>query len=137
MLRKAAHTLVLIALVVGVSLPMAVADRQQQARIRRLNACVGLIPTPADPDARTVSDPWPYLFYVLDQRKDLKPDGWEFQCPGAPAFVTLEQQVRWNNPQVQQGLALKPDMGAYWEVPISEANFSRLEQMDVIYIPIT
>ena len=28
-------------------------------------------------------------------------------------------------------------MGAYWEVALNDANFSRLAQMDVIYLPIS
>src|SRR5207248_203456 len=64
----------------------------------------------------------------------LKPDGWGFSNPAAPAFPTASQVTRWG---LNANLPLTPDMGAYWEVTLSQANFDRLAQMDVIYIPIS
>jgi hypothetical protein len=37
---------------------------------------------------------------------------------------------------LRQGQQLTQDMGAYWEVILSEDNYDRLSQLDVIYIPI-
>jgi hypothetical protein len=146
-------------LLLAAALPVLSANtgRQQQARLRRLRACVALIPCMGelnsgagvsatdrwsgdipDPDAvnRLRSpDPNPYVFYVLDQRKELKPDGWEFFNPAAPPFPSLEQQLRW--PGLTQATPLREDMGAYWEVVLSQANFAQLAQMDVIYVPIS
>src|SRR4051794_7837947 len=111
MIRKNIAPLVIAAalLLMG-TLPMAFAARQQQVRVRRLNACIGLIPNALDPDAIANPDAYPYLFYVLDQRKDWKPDGWEFYNPAAPAFVTREQAARWGsaNPPLSQGQPLRP-----------------------------
>jgi hypothetical protein len=65
----------------------------------------------------------------------LLPDGWQIVNPGAPAFVTREQALRWGG-AITVGQPLKADMGAYWEVPLSPQNTSVLAQMDVIYLPI-
>jgi hypothetical protein len=168
MFRRGRHLAIALVLLCAGSLPMAWAARQTQGRVRRVKACVGIIPTmgeptpaagPAgytgtsggpnpmmfpptgyrpDPDAlfRDRSpNPNPYIFYFLDQRKDLKPDGWEFVNPVAPAFVTVQQAARWGG-SIAVGRPLKPDMAAYWEVVISPANFNRLSEMDVIYLPI-
>ena len=83
----------------------------------------------------------------MDQRKDLKPDGWEFESGGArlsqqPTLPAVEPGRRLNggpgnaNPAFTVATPLHSDMGAYWEVNINQANFNRLSQMDVIYIPI-
>lgn len=148
---------IMFALMVAGTLSVAMAattSRTQQAKLRRLNACVGLIPTlaepplpstaPPDPDALLPvrsPDPYPFVFEVLNQRTDIKPDGWEIVNPAAPAFATLEQSLRWTTiagaNALPQGTALRPDMAAYWEVPLNSSNYDRLVQMDVIYIPIS
>lgn len=158
MYRRAAHLLIVLALLLGAGLPMVRAARLQQARVRRLKVCVAIIPTlgepvpsapplnpyaggAADPDAVIAArspDPYPFVWLVADQSKHLKPDGWEFYNPAAPAFVTLAQSIRWSfaAPAPTQGTPLKPDMAPYWEVTLSQANYERLLQMDCIYIPI-
>jgi hypothetical protein len=135
MFRRARFILIILVLLVGGSLPMVMAARLQQARVRKLKACVAIIPTPTDPDAIASPNRYPYVFYVLDQQKNLKPDGWEFHNPASPAFSTAAQQSRWG-PGLVEGTQLRPDMAPYWEVVLSPANFDRLAQMDVIYIPI-
>jgi hypothetical protein len=155
MRRKASYILMILALLAGGSLPLAMAARLQQGRVRRIKACVAIIPTmgepapaqtppqnpfptnsPPDPDA-LVQDRspnfYPYLFFVLNQRNDLRPDGWEFHNPAAPPFTTQAQSIRW---QLALNTPLKQDMAPYWEVPLNQANFNRLVQMDVIYLPI-
>ncbi|HEU4751507.1 MAG TPA: hypothetical protein VFU47_00265, partial [Armatimonadota bacterium] len=154
MLRRGRHIAIAAVLLLGGALPMAWAARQTQGRVRKIKACVAIIPTmgepppfgtppppfvgaPPDPDGRDTvrsPDPSPYVFQYLDQRKDLKPDGWEFQNPAAPAFVTVQQAARWTG--ITAGQPLRADMAAYWEVPLSSANFDALAQMDVIYLPI-
>lgn len=167
MLRRAGFIGIILALFCAGTLPVAwgANGRYQQGKLRRLKACVGIIPTlgepvppvpPANPFAPGVPDPDaisrqrspnanPYLFYVLDQRKDLKPDGWEFYNPAAAPFPTAAQVTRWNSaaapwppsaPGLTTSTPLKSDMAAYWELAISQANYDRLAQMDVIYIPI-
>src|SRR4051794_39580337 len=37
----------------------------------------------------------PYVFYIMDKRLDLKPNGWEFVNPLAPATITGDTYVRW------------------------------------------
>src|SRR3954453_6370605 len=37
----------------------------------------------------------PYVFYVMDNRQDLKPNGWEFVNPLAPATITGDIYARW------------------------------------------
>lgn len=155
MLRRAIPVLTGLTLLVAGALPVAwaAAGRLQQARVRRLKACVGIIPTgveptpaaapanpfagaTADPDAAVLPrspNPNPFLFWVLDQRKDLKPDGWEISNPAAPAFTTAAHSLRYGVPQ---GTPLRQDMAPYWELPLKPENYDRLAQMDVIYIPI-
>jgi len=157
MLRRAAHFLLALALLLAVSIPMVWAAREQQGRVRRIKACVGILSTtgepsipaaPADPDAVISArspNPNPYVFYVLNQRKDLLPDGWEYYNPAAPATATLAHQLRWSTiqtaaPSSQQPLAqgqrLTQDKGAYWEMILDDRNYDALSQMDVIYLPI-
>lgn len=157
MRHRAGYLLVAAGLLLVGALPMARAARVQQGRTRILNACVALIPTPDEPQTLPVSNPYhpnmgsaapdpdaisilrspnpyPYVFYVLDQRSDLKPDGWRFQNPAAPGYVTTAQATRWG---LVAGTPLKSSMGAYWETTLSSANYERLSQMDVIYLPIS
>lgn len=152
MLRRASYIGMIVALFCAGTLPVAwgANSRYQQGKVRRVKACVGLIGTMGEPPAVNVlpdpdaidrartPNPNPYLFYVLDQRKDLKPDGWEFYNPAAPPFPTAAQVARWSTsaPTITAATPLKSDMGPYWEVLINQANYDRLAQMDVIYIPI-
>src|SRR5690606_8203288 len=79
---------------------------------------------------------WPvnsHLFYVLNQRTDLRPDDLVIVNPAAPPNVTDNQARRWS---LTTGRPLKQNMPAYWEVPLTNENFNRLAQMDVIYMPI-
>ena len=128
--------------------------RAQHARLRRIKACVALIPTLSepqaaggpnnpfagalpDPDAAVTSrspNPYPYLFYVLNERTDMRPDGWRYYNPAASTFPSLQQRLRW--PTLLPTQQLGPDMAVYWEVLLNEANAATLAQMDVIYIPI-
>ncbi len=146
MFRKAGPIALTLTLLFAGALPLAWAARLQQGRLHRMKACVGLIPTygdpefggttPADPSAISPvlsPDPNPYVFYVLDQRTDLKPDGWSFYNPAASIFVNNDQSLRWNIPL---NSPLTPDMAPYWEQVISDANYDALARMDVIYIPI-
>lgn len=159
MLRRAGYLATTIGLLISGALPVAWAasSRVQQARVRRIKACVVRIPsmgepTPAggptnpltndpsmgipDPDA-VIGTRSPganqLLFYTLQQRTDIKPDGWEFVNPAAPPFATLEIQQRYG---IAQGTPIKTSSAAYWEEVLSEANYARLAEMDVIYVPI-
>lgn len=167
--RRSVSSLVAAAILILGAVPMVWAQRDarlQLGRSRRLKACVGLIPTMGEPDTgvpplnrlRNAAvngggipdpdaisgdrspNPNPFIFYVMNQRKDLRPDGVELYNPAAPQFVTQQQNLRWQTivggraPSV--GSPLTQDVGAYWEVNISEANYNRLAEMDVIYLPI-
>src|SRR4051794_13332973 len=103
MFRKAGPIALTLALLFAGALPLAwAAGRLQQGRLHRMKACVGLIPTftdpefgaPPDPSALSTTlspNPNPYVFYVLDQRTDVKPDGWSFYNPAAGIFVNNDQ----------------------------------------------
>jgi hypothetical protein len=170
MLRRTLHLLVALALFSLGAVPLAFAQgsRLQLGTTRRLKACIGIIPTQGEPPTGALpNNPWstapvnsvsgrpdpdgliayrspnpnPYVFFVMNQRKDLLPDGWEISNPAAPPFVTQQQQLRWeafiSGPNtLRVGTPLSPDYGAYWEEEISEGNYNALSQMDVIYLPI-
>jgi len=163
MLRRAGYLAITISLLISGALPMAWAanSRIQQARVRRIKACVVRIPsmgepTPAggptnplitytspgipaqypDPDAVSPGrSPGgnQLLFYTLQQRADVKPDGWDFVNPAAPPYATLEIAQRYG---IAQGTPIKTSSAPYWEVVLSEKNYASLAEMDVIYVPI-
>lgn len=145
----------------------AASGRLQQGKMRRIKVCIGIVPSmgepalpggapnqqaaylipgrpDADPDAidpRRAPPANTGLFRTLDNRSDLKPDGWSFYNPAAPLVATEAQAVRWNNivgggNSFQTGMPVAPDMGMYWEVLLKPENFTALAEMDVIYIPI-
>ena len=80
----------------------------------------------------------PYVFYIADQRKDVKPQGWDFSNPVAPKTVTTEVYNRWlardvNNPY-RIGEAVQKNMAAYWEVSLSKTPLSELVQFDALML---
>jgi hypothetical protein len=83
----------------------------------------------------------PYVFYVLDQREDLKPYGWELINPLAPKTVSPEIAARWNyrdrrdplNPYYV-GQPVTKNMACYWEVLLSEVSVEDLLQFDLVFI---
>lgn len=92
----------------------------------------GVLLTPGynvDPDQR----PAPYVFYVMDQRQDLKPSGWEFYNPFASSHVTSDIQARWST-KYSAGLIMDKSMGGYWEVSLGEISPEDLAQYDVLYL---
>ena len=110
-------------------------------RQRTINAGVVFVGSAADPATRTgngsfVPDPAPYLFRVLDLRPDVKPVGWSFVNPLAPANVTTAISTRWNinTGAYVLGAAVTPDMAAYWEVPLRDVSADDLQQYDVLYL---
>jgi hypothetical protein len=83
-------------------------------------------------------NPDPYVFHIADQRKDVKPVGWEFINPLAPRVVTQDIIARWsardpNNPY-QIGTNVTKDMAAYWEVPLTRTSVSDLLQFDALLL---
>ncbi|MGV3723187.1 MAG: hypothetical protein ACO1SX_19980, partial [Actinomycetota bacterium] len=156
MLRRTGYLAIITALLATGTLPVAWAatSRIQQARVRKVKACVLRIPSlgepqpfggppnpfpvssAADPDAtNVVRSPArnQLLFYVMDRRTDVKPDGWEFTNPAAAPYAGREHSLRFG---IAQGTAIKSSMPAYWEVELNQANFAALSEMDVIYVPI-
>ncbi|MDH7482580.1 MAG: hypothetical protein QHH26_11500 [Armatimonadota bacterium] len=74
----------------------------------------------------------PYIFYVMDQRSELKPAGWEFVNPLAPSRVTPDIINRWGS-AYKAGDQVTKDMACYWEVKI-DAPFSDLAKFDVLFM---
>ena len=89
--------------------------------------------------AMGADDPNPYVFYILNQRNDLKPLGWNIVNPLAPATVTPSILNRW---AARTGVSaytlyqhITPDMAPYWEVSLSgQTNLDALLQFDVLLL---
>src|SRR5687767_11280251 len=95
-------------------------------------------------------NPDPYVFYVMESRRDLKPLGYEFLNPLAPAVITPEIYKRWLdrvrtadpafNPAQPESQVFKvganvtKNMGAYWEVNLDSASNEELRQYDLLYL---
>lgn len=58
---------------------------------------------------------YPYVFYVMDRRADMKPRGWEFINPLAPRQVYKNSQ-------------------SYWRVNIEQVSLDNLTRLDVLYV---
>ncbi|MBC7808894.1 MAG: DUF4159 domain-containing protein, partial [Akkermansiaceae bacterium] len=102
-----------------------------------------LLDSTIDPAApgRGPENPDPHLFYIADQRTDIKPSGWELDNPLAPATVTSDIYSRWSEPGGRDpghpyavGQKVTKDMAAYWEVYLTRATESELLQYDVLFI---
>lgn len=65
----------------------------------------------------------------------LKPAGWEFVNPLAPARVTPQISARYSG-NLPLGAAVNKSMAAYWDVKLSEVTLSSLLQFDVVYLAI-
>jgi hypothetical protein len=109
------------------------------ARQRTLNAGVLFVGSASDSAVFTantpnpVPDPAPYVFYVLDQRPDVKPVGWSFVNPLAQSTVTTAMSTRWNG-VYKAGDSLTPTMASYWEVALRDVSADDLQQFDVLYL---
>ena len=92
-------------------------------------------------DGHGDENPDPYIFYIADQRTDLKPQGWSFVNPLAPATVTSNIKSRWdarmggnNASGYQIGQKVLQNMAAYWEVSLTNTSISQLSQFDMLWI---
>ena len=97
---------------------------------------------PPSPIPGGMENPDPYIFYIADQRQDVKPANWEFANPLAPKTVTPDVYARWSlpgsgrdqaNPYVV-GQQVTKDMAAYWEIRLSTASVSDLSKFDLLFI---
>ena len=86
------------------------------------------------------SDPSPYLFYVLNNRTDVRPPDLTLVNPLAPTSITTAILNRWT-PNVAGGKApytlgqsVTPDMAPYWEVPLNSVSDNELSQFNVLYL---
>ena len=104
-----------------------------------------IVTTNATQIARGPENPDPYVFYVADSRSDVKPQGWEFINPLAPATVTPDIRARWlardagSSPDPQKrfytvGQKIRKDMAAYWEVSLRQTSITDLLQYDLLFI---
>ncbi|HEX5322602.1 MAG TPA: hypothetical protein VFW40_02370, partial [Capsulimonadaceae bacterium] len=76
-----------------------------------------------------------YSFYLLNQRADIRPPGWNLDNPLAPKVVTSDIASRYGATGVYQtGQAITPNMAPYWEVDITRANIQSLEQFNLLAI---
>src|SRR5437667_12905510 len=104
MKRLTLLSVLLLAYGVGLLAPGARAARFRHATPRQIKCAVLLIPsTTLQGPNRAPVGPWaplgqnlnPYVFYIADGRRDLKPEGWELVNPLAPATVTDTMAGRW------------------------------------------
>ncbi len=86
------------------------------------------------------ADPAPYLFYVLNNRTDVRPPDLTLVNPLAPTSITAAILNRWT-PNVASptapyklGQTVTPDMAPYWEVPLNSVSDSELAQFNVLYL---
>lgn len=91
--------------------------------------------------AKGAENPDPHLFYIADQRTDIKPAGWTLENPLAPATVTTDIYSRWSDTggrdpghKYTVGQKVTKDMAAYWEVSLTNASETELLQYDVLFI---
>jgi hypothetical protein len=70
--------------------------------------------------------PDPYIFYIMDVRSDLKPQGWEFVNPLAPPGVKKNEGRLYVG-----GKLVRP---AYWEVRLGDVHVEDLLQYDLLFI---
>jgi hypothetical protein len=88
-------------------------------------------------------DPTPYVFYLMNQRQDLKPFGWSIVNPIAPASITGNILQSWNaryplaNPAYNLNETVTPNMAAYWEVSLANTSLTDLEKFDVLFLNIS
>ncbi len=95
---------------------------------RRKEIKVGVITLSGAPCANAR----PYIFFVLDQRTDLKPPGWEFVNPAAPARAN--RTVIDCHPGLGANTPIFKNSSAYWEVPLSSTSMATLTKYDLLYL---
>lgn len=113
---------------------------------RQIKACV--LVSNAAANATGKENAVPHVFYILERRSDLKPNGWEFVNPLAPGNITADIYNRWKQrgnggdpafingtPQsvvFGVGAPLTKNIGAYWEVDLDKVSAETLKQYDII-----
>lgn len=92
----------------------------------------GVVVLRSSPAPNSISNP--YAFHVMNQRRDLKPKGWEFYNPLAPTHVTPGIMTRWGTAYTE-GMTVRNNMGCYWEILLDTADSNEIAQYDVLLIP--
>ncbi len=100
------------------------------ARQRTINAGILLVD-----NAGTPPDPTPYVFFIMNERQDLKPFGWNIVNPIAPANVTGD--ILAVRPTYTLNQTITPSMAPYWEVSLSKTSLANLEKFDVLLLNIS
>ena len=118
----------------------------------------GMIDSPSTGNGKNTgaNNPDPYVFYILNQRSDIKPLGWNIVNPLAPPNVSGPIRDRWdartsNTAAGQSFIAsadpgdnpphaytlnqrITPNMAPYWEVSLSRTGLDDLLQFDVLLL---
>lgn len=90
--------------------------------------------------AGPTSNPAPYLFYVLNNRADVRPVDLNLVNPLAPTTISSAILNRWTPSGANAvapytlGQAVTPNMAPYWEVSLNNASDSQLSQYNVLYL---
>ena len=73
----------------------------------------------------------PYPFYILSQRPDVRPYGWNLVNPLAPKSASSDISTKWG---YTLGQPVLPGMAAYWEVRLNDVTAADLAQYDVLLL---
>ena len=79
----------------------------------------------------------PHIFYYLDRRNDLKPNGWNFVNPQASTTFTTQQAARWSlltGTAFSAGQKMGKNFAAYWEVELDKTSSEILSKYDILYV---
>jgi hypothetical protein len=119
------------------------ADSTTYATVKRqIKVGILLIDSTTANPATGPENPDPFVFYIANERTDVKPQSWELVNPMAPATVTADIYNRWSPRvggsddfrQLQIGERVTKNMGPYWEVSLSKTSAQDLAQFDLLYI---
>lgn len=108
---------------------------------RVINAAYLVLPS-AHEDVIGVPDP--YVFYILNNRNDLRPNNWSLTNPMSPKVVTTALAKRFQSytvgsvtyPGLTIGEPVTPAMAAFWEIDIGDLSTTNVSQFDVLVIHI-
>jgi hypothetical protein len=86
----------------------------------------------------TEEHPDPFVFYILNNRTDVLPTGWQFVNPLAPAVVTsaIGNSSSGLYPTLSSyvGQPVTPNMACYWQVDINQLSLDNINNFDFLVI---
>ena len=109
-------------------------------QLRTFECAMLMLPSAGEETNLPEDRPGPFVFYILNQRVDIRPAGWRVDNPLAPKTLTTDLVSRYSDyvdPVTHKplvGAPVTPNMAVYWQVDIDNLTATTIREYDLLVV---